>query len=83
MSASSTVGTAFLAPSWWGTDDADGNAKYAGISSSTIARRIGNAGTGSYSASHHLNTVQYYLMVDSNQQTGTYNAPLTYTATGN
>jgi hypothetical protein len=83
MSASSTNSLAFLAPTWWGTTDADGTAKYAGIASTTVQRQIGNAGTGSYSTSAHLNTVQYYLNVSASQQTGTYNAPLTYTATGN
>lgn len=83
MSASSTNGTAFLAPSWWGTTDADGTAKYAGIASSTVSRTIGNAGTGSYSASTHINTVQYYLNVSASQQNGAYSAPLTYTTTAN
>ena len=83
MSASSSNSTAFLAPTWWGTSDADGTAKYAGIASSTISRQIGNAGTGSYSSSAHLNTVQYYLNVSSSQQQGAYSCPLTYTATGN
>lgn len=83
MSASSTNGSAFLATSWWGASDADGTAKWAGIASSTNQRQIGNAGTGSYSATNHLNTVQYYLNVPTTQQTGTYNAALTYTATGN
>lgn len=83
MSASSTNGGAFLSTSWWGASDADGTAKYAGISSSTVQRQIGNAGAGSYSASAHLNTVQYYLDVPSSQQTGTYDGGLTYTATAN
>lgn len=83
MTASSSNGTAFTASSWWGATDADGTAKFAGIASSTVSRQIGNAGAGSYSSSDHLNTVQYYLNVSASQQTGTYNAPLTYTATGN
>lgn len=83
MTASSSNGTAFYAPSWWGASDTDGVAKFAGISSSTIQRQIGNAGAGSYSASAHLNTVQYYLDVPSSQQTGTYDGALTYTATAN
>ncbi len=81
MSASSTNGTVFTSTSWWGASDADGVAKYAGIASSTVGRQIGNAGSGSYSSSNHLNTVQYYINVGSSQQTGTYNAPITYTAT--
>lgn len=83
MSASSTNGTPFLATTWWGASDADGTAKYGGISSSTIQRQIGNAGVGSYGASAHLNTVQYYLDVPVSQQTGSYDGGLTYTATAN
>lgn len=83
MTASSTNGTAFTSSTWWGTTDVAGTAKWAGIASSTVSRQIGNAGTGSYSASNHLNTVQYYLNVAASQATGAYTAPLTYTATGN
>ena len=83
MSASSTNGVAFLAPTWWGATDADGTALFGGVASSTVARQIGNAGTGSYSATAHLNTVQYYLNVAASQQQGAYSCPLTYTATGN
>lgn len=78
--------TPFRASSWWGTADAytdNANTLWAGIASSTIQRRIGNAGTGSYSASAHLNTVLYYLDVPASQQTGTYTGGLTYTATAN
>lgn len=83
MTASSTNGTPFVSTSWWGASDADGAAKWAGIASSTVARTIGNAGAGSYSASNHLNTVQYYLLVSATQPSGSYTAPLTYTATAN
>lgn len=83
MTASSTNGTAFLAPTWFGTTDVDGTAKWAGIASSTVARQIGNAGTGSYSSSNHINTVQYLLDVPTTQQTGSYDGALTYTATAN
>jgi len=87
MSASSTNGAFFFAPSWWGSADnylTDNAATlYAGISSSTVQRQIGNAGAGSYNANAHLNDVQYYLKVGVTQQTGSYTAPLTYTATGN
>jgi hypothetical protein len=82
MTASSSNGTPFLATAWWGANDA-ASAMWAGIASSTVARQIGNAGSGSYSASNHYNTVQYYLNVASTQQTGAYSAPLVYTATGN
>ncbi len=86
MTASSTNGTPFLASAWWGTQDSyvnNANTLWAGISSSTVARRIGNAGLGSYSASDHINTVLYYLNVAASQPTGSYSAPLVYTATGN
>lgn len=83
MSASSTNSAAFFATTWWGASDADGTALFAGIASSTIARQIGNAGTGSYSSTAHLNTVQYYLNVASSQSQGAYSCPLTFTATGN
>ena len=86
MSASSTNGSAFYSTSWWGTTDlwADGaNTLWAGIASSTVARQIGNAGASSYSSAMHVNTVSYYLDVSSAQKTGTYTAPLTYTATAN
>lgn len=83
MSASSTNSVAFLSTTWWGASDADGTAKFAGIASSTVSRQIGNAGTGSYSATAHLNTVNYYLNVGASQQQGAYSCPLTYTATGN
>lgn len=83
MSASSTNGTPFLATAWWGTSDVDGTAKWAGIASTTVQRKIGDAGAGSYSASSHINTVQYYLDVSASQQTGSYTGGLTYTATAN
>lgn len=85
MTASGSA--AFLAPTWWGSTDAysdNANTLWAGIASSTAANlKIGNAGTGSYSASTHRNTVLYYLDVASTQQTGSYSGGLTYTATAN
>lgn len=82
MSASSTNGAPFLATTWWGANDGAG-ALWAGIGSTTAANKlIGQAGAGSYSASTHYNTVQYYLNVAATQPTGAYSAPLTYTATG-
>lgn len=83
MSASSTNGTSFLSTAWWGADDSDGTALWAGIASSTVQREIGDAGAGSYSASAHINTVQYYLDVSAGQQGGAYSGGLTYTATVN
>lgn len=86
MTASSSNGGAFTSSTWWGATDSYADSAttlWAGISSSTVQRTIGNAGTGTYSASTHLNTVLYYLDVASSQKTGAYTAPLTYTATGN
>ena len=86
MTASSTNGAGFLATTWWGTADNyidSANTLWAGIASSTVARKIGNAGAGTYSATAHINTVLYYLKVANTQKTGTYNAPITYTGTGN
>ncbi|MBI2030763.1 hypothetical protein HYT05_04015 [Candidatus Kaiserbacteria bacterium] len=87
MTASSTNGAVFAASSWWGSADNyasdSANTLYAGISSSTVSRQIGNAGAGSYSSSAHLNDVQYYLSVAASQKTGAYTAPITFTATGN
>lgn len=86
MTASSSNGTAFTSSSWWGTQDNyvdSANTKWAGIASSSVQRTIGNAGSGSYSASTHLNTVLYYVNVAATQPTGQYLAPLTFTATGN
>lgn len=85
--ATSTNGSAFYATTWWGSQDnytADNaNTLYAGIASSSVQRQIGNAGAGSYSANAHVNDVQYYLRVAASQPTGTYTAPITYTATAN
>lgn len=85
--ATSTNGSAFYAPYWWGNADnyltSSAQTGYAGIASSTVLRVIGNAGAGSYSASAHVNDVQYYLNVAATQKTGAYTAALTYTATGN
>src|SRR3989344_3940064 len=84
MTASGT--TPFRAATWWGSADSyvdSATTLWAGISSTTVSRQIGNAGTGSYSASAQLNTVLYYLDVPSSQQTGAYSCPLTFTATAN
>jgi hypothetical protein len=83
LAASTTNSGALTSSTWWGASDVDGVAKFAGIASSTVQRTIGNAGTGSYSATDHYNTVNYYLNVAASQQTGAYSAPLTFTATGN
>lgn len=86
MTASTTNGVPFTASTWWGTTDSYADSAttlWAGIASSTVQRTIGNAGTGSYSATAHLNTALYYLNVAATQQTGAYTAPLTFTAVGN
>ncbi len=83
--ASSTNGAAFYSTTWWGASDAGGVAKWAGIASSTVLRKIGDAGGGSpgtYSASTHYNDVVYYLNVAASQPTGAYTTPLTFSATG-
>jgi len=86
MTASSSNGTAFYAPSWWGSDSASklgGTTLWAGLATSTSAQVVGNAGYGSFSgATPHINTVQYYLNVSNAQETGNYSAPVTFTATG-
>jgi len=79
MTASGTA--AVISTDWWGTDDAVGNALWAGIASSTNTTQIGNS--ASYSASASVNTVQYYLDVPASQQTGSYDGGVTYTATAN
>ncbi len=84
MTASGT--TPFRAATWWGAADAytdSATTLWAGISSSTVQRQIGNAGAGSYSASTHISSVVYYLDVAATQQTGSYDGGLTYTATAN
>lgn len=86
MTASSTNGATFISSTWWGSADNYADAAttlWAGISSSTVQRTIGNAGSGSYSSTAHLNTVLYYVNVAATQQSGAYSAPLTFTATGN
>lgn len=79
---------AFYASSWWGANDSAAAAKWAGIASSTIARRIGNVqskggGNTVYNSAKQRITVAYYLDVPSSQQQGSYTGGLTYTATAN
>jgi hypothetical protein len=82
MSASGTA--AFLAPTWWGSDDSPyTNARWAGIASTTASNnKIGETDVPS-DAGGAVNTVQYYLDVPTSQEVGSYSAPLTYTATVN
>ena len=86
MTASSTNGAVFISTDWWGATDEyvdSATCLWAGIASSTNVTQIGNAGTGSYSASDHLNTVLYHLEVVSTQQGGDYAGDLTYTTVVN
>lgn len=71
----------FYASAWWGSDDTDANALWAGIASSTVERMIGKSGV--YDSNTHIITVQYYLDVPASQQAGTYSGVITYTATVN
>lgn len=83
MTASGSV--AFRAATWWGSADSysdNANTLWAGIASSTVARRIGNSSVSS-GGGPALSTVLYYLDVPATQQTGTYTGGVTYTATAN
>ena len=76
MSASGSI--PFRAGTWWGTTDADGTAKWAGIASTTAGnKRIGAVSV--YSATNIINTVQYYLDVPTTQVAGAYAGDITYT----
>lgn len=78
MTASGSV--PFRSTSWWGTDDTPfSNARWAGIASSTVGRRIGIVNT--YVSTQQLNTVQYYLDVAASQKQGNYTGDVTYTWT--
>lgn len=80
MTASGTV--AFRSTTWWGTDDTPfTNARWAGIASSTVSRKIGSVSSNDQMASSTLNTVQYYLDVPTNQVQGAYTGNLTFTWT--
>lgn len=82
MTASGTA--AFRSTTWWGSADGypgGGTTLWAGIASSTVARKIGSISINDQAASSTLNTVQYYLDVPSNQQQGAYTGNLTFTWT--
>lgn len=71
----------FRATTWWGADDTDGTAKWAGIASTSAAnKRITISSVAAPSAV--LGTIQYYLNVPSTQQAGAYTGDLTFTLTG-
>lgn len=78
MTASGSV--PFRAATWWGTDDTPfTNARWAGIASSTVQRKIGSVSSGFSTTTTQLNTVQYYLDVPASQPQGLYTGDLTYT----
>lgn len=79
MSASGTP--RFLSTDWWGADDTPfTNALWAGFASTTaVNKKIGEISSGDYNASAALNTVQYYLDVPADQQTGSYSGNLIFT----
>jgi len=69
----------FRSTSWWGTDDTIGtNAKWAGVASTTVQRKIGSV-SNSYSAAAVSNDVQYYLDVPSSQLSGDYSGNIVFT----
>ena len=73
---------AFYADAWWGADDTDGTALWAGIASSTASDlKIGSRST--YGSGAQLSTGSYYLDVAASQKTGAYSGGLTYTCTAN
>jgi hypothetical protein len=78
MTASGTA--SFRAPTWWGADDTDGTALWAGIASSTAANK--RIGISSVSApTPVLSTVQYYLNTPITQPIGAYTGDITFTLT--
>jgi hypothetical protein len=82
MAASGT--TPFLSSAWWGTTDAYGDnaaTLWAGISSSTISRKIGNSSIAP--SGDALNTILYYLNAPATQSTGNYSGGVTIIATAN
>lgn len=70
----------FWAPTWWGSDDGDTNARWAGIPSSTVQQKIG--AVNAYSSGNTINTVNYYLDVPTTQQAGAYTGFVTFTWSG-
>lgn len=84
----SSTTPAFYSTSWWGATNLAAAAKWAGIASTTVQRRIGNVqskggGNTVYSSSEQLITIAYYLNVAVTQASGSYSGGLTYTATAN
>ncbi|MBI2120259.1 MAG: hypothetical protein HYT94_01385 [Parcubacteria group bacterium] len=71
----------FRAPTWWGANDDDGTAKWAGIASTTASnKRISISSVAALT--EQLGTVQYYLNVPTTQQAGAYTGDITFTLTG-
>lgn len=63
---------------WWGTDDTDSNAKYAGFPPTTAQTIVSDT---TYEAADVDIVALYYLDVATSQKTGTYDGKITYTAT--
>ena len=64
---------------WWGSDDADGNALFTGFPtpSDTIVYRVSASDPATDSV------IQYYIDVANTQKVGTYGGGVTYTVTAN
>ena len=67
---------------WWGTSDADANAKYSGIATSSLDQKIVDTTLGS--GSDEKTVVEYKVDVIESQKSGAYtSSPVTYTALAN
>jgi hypothetical protein len=85
MTASSTNGSMFFAPSWWGSEDSyidNVNTLWAGIPAPSSGQKIGISSVNS-GGSPALNTVLYYLDVPNTQKTGVYSGNIIFTAVMN
>ncbi|TSD02148.1 MAG: secreted protein with Fibrobacter succinoprotein major domain [Parcubacteria group bacterium Athens0714_24] len=85
MTASSTNGSMFFAPSWWGSADNytdNVNTLWAGIPAPSSNQKIGISSVSS-GGSPALNTVLYYLDVPNTQKTGAYSGNIIFTAVMN
>ena len=67
---------------WWGTSDADANAKYSGIATSSLDQKIVDTTLGS--GSDEKTVAEYKVDVIESQKSGAYtSSPVTYTALAN
>ena len=85
MTASSTNGSMFFSPSWWGSGDSyidNANTLWAGIPAPSSGQKIGISSVNS-GGSPALNTVLYYLDVPNTQKTGAYSGNVIFTAVMN